>query len=110
MALSWIRRSVLSYTIHPHFPHINFGRRISRTFCEITRKIEIPQDKLEFSYARSSGPGGQNVNKVNSKVEIRFNIKEANWIPEDIRNRLISQQSNKINNDGELIVTSQEHR
>lgn len=72
--------------------------------------IRIPLDKVEFSYARSSGPGGQNVNKLNTKAEIRFHVMSADWIPYDVRQRLVQYQSNKISNDGDLIVTSQEHR
>ena len=63
--------------------------------------IYIPLDKIDFSFARSSGPGGQNVNKLNTKAEIRFNIQLADWIPNEVKQRLIQYQSNKINKDGE---------
>lgn len=66
--------------------------------------------RLEFSYSRSSGPGGQNVNKLNTKAEIRFNVPTADWLEPEIRDRLMQYQSNKISNEGDLIVTSQEHR
>jgi peptidyl-tRNA hydrolase ICT1 len=56
------------------------------------------------------GPGGQNVNKLNTKAEVRFKIGEADWIPFDVRQRLRIYQANKISNDDEIIVTSQEHR
>ena len=72
--------------------------------------ISIPIDKIEFSFARSSGPGGQNVNKLNTKAEIRFHIQSADWIPNEVKQRLIEYQGNKINKDGELLITSQEHR
>ena len=72
--------------------------------------VVIPLDKLEFSFARSSGPGGQNVNKLNTKAEVRFNVFAADWLPFEVKQRLAQQQANKINNDGELLVTSQEHR
>ena len=72
--------------------------------------IVIPLDKLEFSFARSSGPGGQNVNKLNTKAEVRFNVYQADWLPYEVKQRLLQQQVNKINNDGELVVSSQEHR
>ena len=51
------------------------------------RDVEIPLDKIEFSYARSSGPGGQNVNKVNTKAELRFHVLSAEWLPMDVRQR-----------------------
>ena len=70
----------------------------------------IPLDKLEFSFARSSGPGGKNVNKLNTKAEVRFNIYQADWLPFEVKQRLLQQQVNKINNEGEIVVSSQEHR
>ena len=63
-----------------------------------------------MKYARSSGPGGQNVNKLNTKAEIRFKVSEAEWMSEEVRRRLEEQQKNRINKDGELIISSQEHR
>jgi len=73
-------------------------------------EMYIPLDRVEFSYARSSGPGGQNVNKVNTKAEIRFHVMSADWIPHEVRQRLMQYQNNKVSKEGELIVTSQEHR
>ena len=72
--------------------------------------IEIPLDKIEFKACRSSGPGGQNVNKLNTKVEVRFNITEADWIPNEVKERLVQYYPTKISKDGDLIVTSQEDR
>ena len=74
------------------------------------RDVVIPLDRIDFSYARSSGPGGQNVNKLNTKAEIRFHVNSADWLPVAVRSRLQQYQSNKISKDGELIITSQEHR
>ena len=76
----------------------------------VYKKIDIPFDQLEVKYARSSGPGGQNVNKLNTKAEIRFKVSEAEWMSEEVRRRLEEQQKNRINKDGELIISSQEHR
>lgn len=56
------------------------------------------------------GPGGQNVNKVNTKAEIRFVVEDADWIPSEVRKRLMEYQMNKINSNGELVVSSQQHR
>ncbi|NWU64407.1 ICT1 hydrolase, partial [Pterocles burchelli] len=67
-------------------------------------------ERLTVSYSRSSGPGGQNVNKVNSKAEVRFHLASADWIPEATRQTMASMHRNKINRAGELIVSSEESR
>ncbi|XP_027605678.1 peptidyl-tRNA hydrolase ICT1, mitochondrial [Pipra filicauda] len=72
--------------------------------------LDIPMARLTVSYSRSSGPGGQNVNKVNSKAEVRFHLESADWIPEAVRQKMALMHRNKINRDGELIVTSEESR
>ncbi|NXC13861.1 ICT1 hydrolase, partial [Corythaeola cristata] len=66
--------------------------------------------RLTVSYSRSSGPGGQNVNKVNTKAEVRFHLASADWIPEAVRQKMASMHRNKINRAGELIVNSEESR
>ncbi|KAH3747399.1 peptidyl-tRNA hydrolase ICT1, mitochondrial-like [Dreissena polymorpha] len=70
----------------------------------------IPLHDLEIQSCRSSGPGGQHVNKVNTKVEVRFNVNKAEWIPDWIKPKLLEQQQNRINKNGELIVTSEKTR
>uniref|UniRef100_A0A8C3N1R4 Large ribosomal subunit protein mL62 n=1 Tax=Geospiza parvula TaxID=87175 RepID=A0A8C3N1R4_GEOPR len=72
--------------------------------------LDIPMARLTVSYSRSSGPGGQNVNKVNSKAEVRFHLASADWIPEAVRQKMALMHRNKINRAGELIVTSEESR
>ncbi|KAM4762088.1 large ribosomal subunit protein mL62 [Cyanocitta cristata] len=72
--------------------------------------LDIPMARLTVSYSRSSGPGGQNVNKVNSKAEVRFHLASADWIPEAVREKMALMHRNKINQAGELIVTSEESR
>ncbi|XP_059720478.1 large ribosomal subunit protein mL62 [Haemorhous mexicanus] len=72
--------------------------------------LEIPMARLTVSYSRSSGPGGQSVNKVNSKAEVRFHLASADWIPEAVRQKMALMHRNKINRAGELIVTSEESR
>lgn len=88
---------------------------LSRSLCSLQPGSKgfvpyIALDKLEWQYNRSSGPGGQNVNKVNTKAEVRFNVVDADWIPEEVKMRLIDQYSNRINGNGELVLSSQEHR
>ncbi|XP_002722994.2 large ribosomal subunit protein mL62 [Oryctolagus cuniculus] len=71
---------------------------------------DIPLDRLTISYCRSSGPGGQHVNKVNSKAEVRFHLATADWIAEPVRGKIAVTHKNKINRCGELIVTSESSR
>ncbi|XP_054838710.1 peptidyl-tRNA hydrolase ICT1, mitochondrial-like [Eublepharis macularius] len=71
---------------------------------------DIPVDRLSISYCRSSGPGGQNVNKVNTKAEIRFLLASADWIAEDVRQKMAVMHKNKISKSGELIITSEVSR
>jgi|EP00624_Nannochloropsis_granulata_P002240 peptidyl-tRNA hydrolase ICT1 len=72
--------------------------------------LTIPHDRLEFSYSKSSGPGGQNVNKLNTRVELRFHVESAEWIPQGMRGRFLEQQRHRVNKAGELVLSSQEHR
>eukprot|EP01017_Pseudomicrothorax_dubius_P032460 TRINITY_DN4256_c0_g1_i2.p1 TRINITY_DN4256_c0_g1~~TRINITY_DN4256_c0_g1_i2.p1 ORF type:complete len:183 (-),score=37.86 TRINITY_DN4256_c0_g1_i2:124-672(-) len=72
--------------------------------------IVIPKEKIIVNYVRSSGPGGQHVNKTNSKAEIRFNILDADWLQDRVKQKLRVLQRKKINKMGELVITSQEHR
>jgi len=76
----------------------------------VPNHISIPEDQLQISFARASGAGGQNVNKVNTKVEIRFHLDTATWIPHEVRQRLKSNESNRINSQGYMTITSQEYR
>ncbi|ORZ26325.1 hypothetical protein BCR41DRAFT_301575 [Lobosporangium transversale] len=73
-------------------------------------KDSIPKGLLTLNFVRSSGPGGQNVNKVNTKVDMRFVVDEALWLPEYVRDRLKSEESNKINKSGEFVLTSDRKR
>lgn len=51
----------------------------------------IPMDQVSVTYSRSAGPGGQNVNKVNTKVDLRFNVQSASWIHDDIKSKLLEK-------------------
>uniref|UniRef100_A0A672UQ35 Large ribosomal subunit protein mL62 n=1 Tax=Strigops habroptila TaxID=2489341 RepID=A0A672UQ35_STRHB len=74
------------------------------------RRHRQRRGRLTVTYCRSSGPGGQHVNKVNTKAEVRFHLASADWIPEAVRQKIASMHRNKINRAGELIVSSEESR
>ena len=72
--------------------------------------IVIPGRELKFAAVRASGPGGQNVNKVSSKVELRLDLMETTALPEDVKGRLFRLAKNRIDEDGVLLMTSQKTR
>lgn len=76
----------------------------------ISRSIRIPTSEFEIEMTRSSGPGGQNVNKVSSKVRLRWPVAQSTSIPDDVRQRLLAAQAGRVTTEGELIVTSQRFR
>lgn len=73
-------------------------------------KFALLQKELTFTSARSSGPGGQNVNKVNTKVILRFSIQNSEILSEEERGILLRKLANKITKDGSLILSCQEKR
>lgn len=76
----------------------------------ITPTLQIPDEEFTWAFARSGGPGGQNVNKVASKALLRWNITASTALPEDVKNRLALQQKRFFTLEGELIITSQATR
>jgi ribosome-associated protein len=76
----------------------------------VTPHIKIPVSELHLSFSRSSGPGGQNVNKVNSKVTLRWNVTETTRLPEPVRQRFLKTFPNRMNSEGELVIHSQRYR
>jgi ribosome-associated protein len=76
----------------------------------VNSRISIPRTELRMTFARSGGPGGQNVNKVNSKVTIHWPVATSPSLPEEVRQRFLARFANRITNEGELVLTSQETR
>lgn len=72
--------------------------------------VIVPKEKLMLHFSRSGGPGGQNVNKVSTKVDLRFNIETAEWIPEEVKARLKEKFPNRINQEGEFFMNSSRFR
>ncbi len=72
--------------------------------------ITIPRGAVSVSFSRSSGAGGQNVNKVSTKAEVRLHLPTAAWVHPDVRARLAALAAGAVNGEGELIVVSQVHR
>ena len=80
------------------------------TMLHVNNQISIPENEFRFSYARSPGPGGQNVNKVNTKAILHWSVTETKRLPEGVRRRLMVQQKNRISDNGDLVISSHRFR
>ncbi len=76
----------------------------------IDPQIRIPYTEFECSYVRSSGPGGQNVNKVNSKCVLRWNAMTSPSLPDAVRLRLQMRFASRLTGEGELVISSDRYR
>ena len=76
----------------------------------ITPTLIIDESELHFDFIRAAGPGGQNVNKVSSAVQLRFNIQESPSLPEDVRQRLLKLAGRRVNQAGELVIRAAQYR
>jgi len=106
------RKATLSRMTNPHpfEPHRRMSTAPEETRLIVNARLQIPLAEFTTSYARSSGPGGQNVNKVNSKAVLRWRVLESGSLRDDVRQRFLARYRNRITGDGELIISSQRFR
>ncbi|MBF0269711.1 MAG: aminoacyl-tRNA hydrolase [Alphaproteobacteria bacterium] len=76
----------------------------------ITHRIAIDEKEIEEQFVRSSGPGGQNVNKLSTAVQLRFDVRGSPSLPEDVKERLEKLAGRRMTQEGVLVITAQRHR
>ncbi|HET6466866.1 MAG TPA: alternative ribosome rescue aminoacyl-tRNA hydrolase ArfB [Geminicoccaceae bacterium] len=76
----------------------------------VTDQIALGEEEIEESFVRAAGPGGQNVNKLATAVQLRFDVRRSPALPEDVRARLERLAGRRLTTDGVLVLTAQRHR
>ncbi len=84
-----------------------FSMENRETQLVIDQKVTIPLAEIRFEFVRSSGPGGQNVNKVNSQAQLHWNVNETESLPQVVKDRLRLREANRINKEGVLRIDCQ---
>jgi len=77
---------------------------------QVTRRIALDEREIEESFVRASGPGGQNVNKLSTAVELRFDVRQSPSLPEAVKTRLKALAGRRLTKDGVLVLVAQRHR
>jgi ribosome-associated protein len=76
----------------------------------VTSRISIDESELDESFVRSSGPGGQNVNKLSTAVQLRFDVRHSPSLPPEVRDRLERLAGSRLTRDGVLVIIAQQYR
>lgn len=76
----------------------------------ISPTLELSDDELVERFVRASGPGGQNVNKVSTAVELRFDVKHSPSLPEPVRERLLARRDRRLTDEGVIVISAQRFR
>ncbi|MFH1530117.1 MAG: alternative ribosome rescue aminoacyl-tRNA hydrolase ArfB [Pseudomonadota bacterium] len=77
---------------------------------QVTPTLVIPDDELEERFIQASGPGGQNVNKVATAVQLRFDVRSSSVLPEEVKERLLGLAGRRATQDGVLVLQARRHR
>ena len=89
---------------------MNPVRYYNLAMLQVSPTLGIPDDELVERFVRSSGPGGQNVNKVSTAVELRFDVVNSPSLPEPVRARLLARRDRRLTDEGVLVLSAQRFR
>jgi ribosome-associated protein len=89
--------------------HKSYRQKIA-PMIRINHTISIDERELEETFIRASGPGGQNVNKLSTAVQLRFDVRRSPSLPDDMRARLERLAGKRVTREGVLVITAQRHR